>query len=624
MAMSPIASPPGEPDPHSVGKARYLLLVTLTVLLGLCLTFMWTTRGVMAHLPFLAQQGRAGNPGARGNLVDISPWETARALAPLAVTEEELRYAHEAERLADHEVDQAFASALRSATLRQQSRTLTGEALALSQKVQQFQQIIKEDQAQVASLSAKAGPSSSAPRGDQPSADSDALEMAKAQLGLDSDQLADAQHDLQRASGDQSVRIQEELAAHEASMRQYDSEAKSEGQVAVLSERRHGTLSSRLQAWFSLRDRLKLIRQAQQEAQAGASALIAAHNTMEAKANAAAGSPDAASGQLSALDRIRERRAARQILSTYDDRIQTEQQLAGVYGKWSAQVLLQRRIVLHLLLDSLALILWIAVCVVLCDALVRRLMDRGSRDRRQTQTLRSILEVGIQVLGLVLILVVIFGVPQQTPTILGLATAALTIALQDFILAFLGWFVLVGKHGIRVGDWVEINGVGGEVTEVGLFRTTLMETGTLADKGHPTGRRITFINSFAIRGQFFNFSSAGQWMWDEITVEMPVTDDLQNLVEQVHQVVMQETEHNSRDAEAEWKRGSRAEGLSRFSATPAVDLRPSGAGIEVHVRYVTRASNRFDLRNRLYQRMVELLRPQRSSHPEQQQAAGLD
>ncbi|HUX43374.1 MAG TPA: mechanosensitive ion channel domain-containing protein [Terracidiphilus sp.] len=622
--MSPIASPPGEPDPHSVGKARYLLLVTLTVLLGLCLTFMWTTRGVMAHLPFLAQQGRAGNPGARGNLVDISPWETARALAPLAVTEEELRYAHEAERLADHEVDQAFASALRSATLRQQSRTLTGEALALSQKVQQFQQIIKEDQAQVASLSAKAGPSSSAPRGDQPSADSDALEMAKAQLGLDSDQLADAQHDLQRASGDQSVRIQEELAAHEASMRQYDSEAKSEGQVAVLSERRHGTLSSRLQAWFSLRDRLKLIRQAQQEAQAGASALIAAHNTMEAKANAAAGSPDAASGQLSALDRIRERRAARQILSTYDDRIQTEQQLAGVYGKWSAQVLLQRRIVLHLLLDSLALILWIAVCVVLCDALVRRLMDRGSRDRRQTQTLRSILEVGIQVLGLVLILVVIFGVPQQTPTILGLATAALTIALQDFILAFLGWFVLVGKHGIRVGDWVEINGVGGEVTEVGLFRTTLMETGTLADKGHPTGRRITFINSFAIRGQFFNFSSAGQWMWDEITVEMPVTDDLQNLVEQVHQVVMQETEHNSRDAEAEWKRGSRAEGLSRFSATPAVDLRPSGAGIEVHVRYVTRASNRFDLRNRLYQRMVELLRPQRSSHPEQQQAAGLD
>ena len=64
----------------------------------------------------------------------------------------------------------------------------------------------------------------------------------------------------------------------------------------------------------------------------------------------------------------------------------------------------------------------------------------------------------------------IFGTPQETPTIIGLATAALTFALQDFILAFLGWFVLIGKNGIHVGDWVEINGVGGEVTEVGLFR----------------------------------------------------------------------------------------------------------------------------------------------------------
>ena len=90
-------------------------------------------------------------------------------------------------------------------------------------------------------------------------------------------------------------------------------------------------------------------------------------------------------------------------------------------------------------------------------------MDNPALDRRRSQTLRSILELSIQVIGVVLILLVIFGTPQETPTILGLATAALTIALQDFIIAFLGWFVLIGKNGIHVGDWVEINGVGGEV-----------------------------------------------------------------------------------------------------------------------------------------------------------------
>jgi hypothetical protein len=106
-----------------------------------------------------------------------------------------------------------------------------------------------------------------------------------------------------------------------------------------------------------------------------------------------------------------------------------------------------------------------------------------------------------------------------------LTTAGLTLVLQDFIIAFFGWFVLMGKHGIRVGDWVEINGVGGEVTEIGLFRTTLLETGNWTDKGHPTGRRITILNSFAIRGQYFNFSTAGQWMWDEISVSLPPSDD---------------------------------------------------------------------------------------------------
>ena len=129
---------------------------------------------------------------------------------------------------------------------------------------------------------------------------------------------------------------------------------------------------------------------------------------------------------------------------------------------------------------------------------------------------RILLTLGIQLIGLLLILVIVFGTPRQMPTIVGLTTAGLTVVLQDFILAFFGWFVLMGKNGIRVGDWVEINGVGGEVVDVGLFRTTLLETGNWTDKGHPTGRRVTFINSFAIKGQYFNFSTTGQWMWDEI------------------------------------------------------------------------------------------------------------
>ena len=114
-----------------------------------------------------------------------------------------------------------------------------------------------------------------------------------------------------------------------------------------------------------------------------------------------------------------------------------------------------------------------------------------------------------------------------------LAGAGLTVALKDFIVGFIGWFVLMGKNGIRLGDWVEINGVTGEVVELGMFHTVLLETGNWTDSGHPTGRRVTFTNSYAIEGHYFNFSTSGQWLWDELTVVLPAGHDPYPIVDAV-------------------------------------------------------------------------------------------
>lgn len=609
MANSP--TPPiadNAAPPRIFGHTRLLLLLSLLAMLSLCLVFAWTTRDAMAHLPFLQQRGKI--PGVAVNqkaLVDLSPWQTAQALAPMAVSTEETEFALEAERLADHEVDQAFASALRQANAQVEHRVLTGEALAISQNVAQLEQFVKEDQALVDSLTAKASsPAASAKDGAQPVAGASDLEVAKAQLGLDSDQLADTQLELERASGDNRTEIQEELAAHEASMRKYDSESHSVGELAVISVARQKTLAARLKAWSSQSDRYQLIQQALRQSQADIVSLTSQYSELEAKANTGAAATTQ-TDRTTTLANIKDKRELHQLLSIYDDRIQTERQLATVYNNWSAQVLLQHRIVLHLLMQSLALIAFIVICMVLCDALVQHLMAHPSLDWRRMQTLRTVLELGVQVLGAVLVLLVVFGPPRQITTILGLTTAGLTIALQDFILAFFGWFTLMGKNGIRIGDWVEINGVGGEVTEIGLFYTTLLETGNLTDEGHPTGRRITFINGFAVHGQYFNFSTSGQWMWDEITVSVPASANTHAMVERIRTAVLEETEANARVAEREWKRGTRGDGLSRFSAAPVVNQRPVGSGIDLQVRYVTRASERFELRNRLYQQVIGML-----------------
>ncbi|MGH9864125.1 MAG: mechanosensitive ion channel family protein [Candidatus Acidiferrales bacterium] len=219
--------------------------------------------------------------------------------------------------------------------------------------------------------------------------------------------------------------------------------------------------------------------------------------------------------------------------------------------------------------------------------------------------------VSTRVVGLILILLVIFGVPNQFATVLALAGAGLTVALKDFIVGFFGWFVLMGSNGIRPGDWVEINGVGGEVLEVGLLRTVLLETGDWSDAGHPTGRKVTFVNSFAIEGHYFNFSTSGQWMWDELQVVIPADQNPYPIADEIKKIVAKETDANARVAEKEWERVTLSHGSTAFKAEPAMNLRPNEDGVSVAVRYITRANERHELRARLYRSVLELLHRQK-------------
>jgi small-conductance mechanosensitive channel len=573
-------------------------------LLAVCVVGSFMTRGVMEHLPFLQGQKAGWNGLAVPHgIVDQRPWQTAERLAALAVSAEEKQFAQEAKRLADHEVDQAFAQSLRQASAA--TTELTGKALALQQRVTELQQTVKEDQARIAALTSKAGPAVAAAGGED-------LEVAKAQMGLDQEELSDSVEDLAQESGDQREKIQQELSSREAAMKKYDAQATgSDGQFAVISAEQYNTLAAQISAWRAQRSRMQLIDEAEKLARADVAALTADHARLEAEAQAAEGNAAAAKAagessgvRVKELQRMEEQR---KVLGILDDRLAAQQQLVTLYVRWGTQVELQHKIVVHLMLRSLTWIAAILLLTILAGWALQVALGRMSRDQRQRQMLRMVLNLGTQLIGLLLVLLVIFGTPKQLPTILGLATAGLTVVFQDFILAFCGWFVLMRRNGIRVGDWVEIDGVGGEVVDVGLLRTTLLETGNWTANGHPTGRRVSFLNGFAIHGKYFNFSTAGQWMWDEIKVSIPPGDQTYPLIEKIREAATKATEADAKMAEAEWKRVTHEEGSPQFSATPSVDIRPAGAGVDIVVRYVTRAGVRLETRNRLFRTVVELM-----------------
>jgi Small-conductance mechanosensitive channel len=583
-----------------MNRTRMLTVLIILAVLVVTLTGAFMTRGVMTYLPFLqAKKGDWTGAYVPLGIVDQRPWQTAAALAALAQSAEERELAREAERLADHEVDQAFSQSLRQVGL--EKPKLTGKALALQQRITELEKMIKSDEARIALPSEASGA-----KGGTTSNVSD-LQVAKAQLGLDQNELSDLREDLARETGDQRIKLQQELVARQAAMKQYkDHASQSKGQTAVASAENYKTLAQQLATWQSLRNRKELIAQAEQLARADVASLT--EDQARLKAETAGESDKVANGSSSdRVDRLQQKAVRQNILNILGDRLGTQQQLVTLYGKWGEQVEIQRKIVVHLILRSAALIAAICLLTILAGWTLQLALAKMVHDPRQKQTLSTVLSLGTQGVGLVLVLLAIFGVPRQMPTIIGFATAGLTVVFQDFILAFCGWFVLMGPNGVRVRDWVEIEGVFGEVVQLGLFRTWLLETGNWTAHGHPTGRKISFLNSYAIRGKYFNFSTVGQWMWDEIGVTIPTGAEIHPLIKKIYEALVKATEADAKMAEAEWKRVTHEQGSPQFSAMPSVNLRPAGAGVDVVIRYITRAGVRVETRNRLYEMIVELM-----------------
>jgi small-conductance mechanosensitive channel len=430
--------------------------------------------------------------------------------------------------------------------------------------------------------------------------------------------MDDSKQDLIRAGGDPQDRIQAMVKDHEASTK-----ATEVALAAATTPVEHGGLVYRAIQWWALHKKQMLLWRAKAATANTIGTLSARHDVLEKEldvdkskaglsAEGTALSPAArlawSDNDADAVINSTKDRAARQKkLAGLDKRIDDEKELDGIYDKWIDLVATEQKSVLNRSLRGIAIILAILLLGLFFDQWIASLLARTKLDRRQMETLRGVTRVSLQVVGVLFILLVIFGPPPNLGTFLGLAGAGLTVALKDFIVGFLGWFVLMGKNGIRLGDWVEINGVTGEVAELGMFHTVLLETGNWTDSGHPTGRRVTFTNSYAIEGHYFNFSTSGQWLWDELTVVLPAGHDPYPFVDAMQKKVLEATAESAQKAESEWKGAAKSADMSSLTAAPAINVRPAIGGTEIAVRYITNAHDRGQLRAKLNQVLVDLL-----------------
>ncbi len=228
------------------------------------------------------------------------------------------------------------------------------------------------------------------------------------------------------------------------------------------------------------------------------------------------------------------------------------------------------------------------------------------RRRYQFLLLRRIL------LWVVVLIVVVVAFASELGTITtfaGLMTAGIAVALQNVILSVAGYFFLIGKYGVRVGDRVQVAGITGDVVDIGLVRLHLMEvTGGTAPR--PTGRVVVFSNAvvFQANAGLFKQIPGTSFVWHEIKLTLAPQGSYREVEERMLAAVNKVYSEYRDKMEAQrlgMERALSAVRTANFS--PESHLHLSGAGLEVVLRYPVEISNAAEIDDRVTRELLDAI-----------------
>jgi small-conductance mechanosensitive channel len=239
----------------------------------------------------------------------------------------------------------------------------------------------------------------------------------------------------------------------------------------------------------------------------------------------------------------------------------------------------------------------------------RRVVVRYALEPRRRHQLLLIGKLTVWALVLAIIALTFITELSAFATFAGLITAGIAVAMQSVLVSIVGYFLLIGKYGLRVGDRVQIGAVTGEIIDIGLIRMHLMELSSQGPLG-ATGRTVAFPNSivFQAAGGLFRQIPGVNFVWHETTLVLPPGRDyaalkdellgaLRNVMKDYHEDMAQQTKQIERTTAS----------TSVGSAEPQVQLHFSASGVEAVARYPVQLQHEAETDERVSQALSRII-----------------
>ena len=238
------------------------------------------------------------------------------------------------------------------------------------------------------------------------------------------------------------------------------------------------------------------------------------------------------------------------------------------------------------LMQRLALAVGASIVILVIVKFGQRLAKRYASDpSRIYYTSRLIGRLG----GIAIILIVITVLSPRLGdlvTVLTVIGAGLAIAMRELLLNLAGGFYISLGSPYRQGDRIEINGIQGDVIDIRVMRTTVMEIRGWVDADQSTGRIAHIPNGWTLSYTAFNFTRGFNFIWNELPITVSFRSDWQGARDIMQSYAEESTKLVEHQAADEIRQMSR-EFLIHYSIlTPFVYARIADNGIRLTLRYL--------------------------------------
>ena len=257
-------------------------------------------------------------------------------------------------------------------------------------------------------------------------------------------------------------------------------------------------------------------------------------------------------------------------------------------------------VIVKLVLSLLALIL-----TIVANRVLRGVLKARFRDTPHAHTVFMLVRNAVFLVGGGVILLIWLGFGSNFTVAMGILGAGIAFASQETIGSFAGYLSIVTGNLYRIGDRVRIGEVTGDVLDISMLRTTVMEIGEWIQAEQHTGRIVTIANRAVFSDPVFNYTQHWSYLWDEITIPVTYDSDWRRAQDIMLDHAEEYTAHLQEQAQAELRELTRRYPIHEETVAPQLYVLMTDNWIEITLRYVVEARERRRVTGELHRELLQ-------------------